>query len=146
MDIEARHRVDIYEANYRKLMALVPTVHEGRSFVIEMNGCSALSVEVLYRFGPTMMLSLSQHCEHPLGHVVADPSMIVAVYSGISSVEARVFQNHLGTRRIYFDDIAVSADISIKRSMNQFLGDWLASLLASRAVLANAGTPLHQRV
>jgi uncharacterized protein YqiB (DUF1249 family) len=70
-------------------------------------------------------------------HVVADPSMVVAVYSGLSSVEAPVFQNYLGTRRIYFDDVSVAADMSIKLSMKQFLGNWLAALLADRAVTAD---------
>jgi uncharacterized protein YqiB (DUF1249 family) len=134
----------MYNANFRKLLALVPRLNEIEFSIIKIPANTALHVEVLYRFGSTVILSLSQYGEHPLGGVVADPSMIVAAYAETATVEALTFQNYLGIRRVYFDGIAGAADISKKSSMNQFLGHWLANLLAEREA-ANIRTNMSFR-
>jgi uncharacterized protein YqiB (DUF1249 family) len=92
-------------------------------------GANPLHVALLYLFGQTVVLNLRQYGDHPLGYTVASPSMIIAVYLDSKSAEALVFQNYVGSRRIFFDDIAVSGG-PIKAEMNQFLGQWLANLLA----------------
>ena len=122
--------MDITQKNYAKLLELIPMLPELKSATsMATRGASPLHIALLYSFGQTSMLSLSQYCEHPQGYTVADPSMIIAVYMDNKSAEALVFQNYLGSRRIYFDDIAVSGG-TIKTEMNQFLGQWLANLLA----------------
>lgn len=60
--------------------------------------------------------------------MVADPSMMIAVSTEIETIEALIFQNYLGVRRIYFDDKSASC-VSVKREMNKFLGCWLDLLL-----------------
>ncbi|MDM5182010.1 DUF1249 domain-containing protein [Massilia sp. DJPM01] len=127
--------MNIYQQNYRKLLALVPMLHEmGIADKNKVPDYGALNVDVLYRFNEVSLISISQYCEHPLGHMVADPSMMIAVSTELETIEALIFQNHLGVRRIYFDDKSESC-VSVKLEMNKFLGCWLDVLLEGGCVV-----------
>jgi uncharacterized protein YqiB (DUF1249 family) len=116
--------MDINQENYAKLLALVPMLPDLKSATaMTTSGETPLHIDLLYTYGKTAMISLCQYCEHPAGYTVADPSMMIAVYMDSETVEALVLQNYLGARRIYFDDISVSG-VSVKHTMNRFLGKW----------------------
>ncbi len=121
-----------FNANFNKLLALVPTLTNINSVDVEIPGCATLYVKVESRFGPTTTLRLSQFSVHPSGQTIADPSLLVAISARDKTAEALVFQNYLGIRRVNSDDATATADESLKSSMNQYLGHWLAHLLAQR--------------
>jgi uncharacterized protein YqiB (DUF1249 family) len=134
--------MDINQKNYARLLQLIPMLSELKSTTsMTTSGATPVYIDLLYSYGKTAMISLSQFCEHPPGYTVADPSMMIAVCMARETVEALVFQNFLGTRCAYIDDISES-DLSIKTTLNQFLGYWLDNLLAegNRVTIAGKNT------
>jgi uncharacterized protein YqiB (DUF1249 family) len=122
--------MDIHQKNYRKLLQLIPTLHEIKSAAtLTAPGTKNLSIDILHRHHKTSIIAISQYSEHPAGHMVADPYMTIAVYSEIQTIEALTFQNYLGQRQTYIDEIMLF-DLEVQAQMNQFLGHWLTSLLA----------------
>jgi uncharacterized protein YqiB (DUF1249 family) len=98
--------VDLNQKNYVRLLTLIPMLHRLKSATsMTTSGATPLHIHLLYSYGKTAMLSICQYCEHPAGYTVADPSMMIAVYSDSETVEALVFQNYLGERCVYFDDL-----------------------------------------
>lgn len=91
--------------------------------VLTTCGASPLHIDLLHSFHKTSILTLSHYCDHPLGYTVADPSVTIAINTASETVQALAFQNFLGIR--------VASDASAKATMNQFLGHWLAGLLAN---------------
>jgi uncharacterized protein YqiB (DUF1249 family) len=124
--------MDICKTNFLKLLALWPTLREMKPTKIDVPRGTPLYVDVLSRRGSTAMLSLSQYCILPSGHVVADPTMIVAVNAGTGTVEALVFQNYLGMRHTHSDQVEKIGDLAVVTPMNQFLGHWLANVNSER--------------
>jgi uncharacterized protein YqiB (DUF1249 family) len=138
--------MDINKKNYARLLTLVPMLPELKSATaMTTSGETPLQIDLLYSYGKTAMISLCQYCEHPAGYTVADPAMMIAVYMDSETVEALVFQNYLGERRIYFDDISVFS-MSVKASMNQFLGNWLDNLLEKGEYLIIGDRTSRERV
>lgn len=124
--------MDINQENYRLLLELVPMLLEPKATTgLITCGASPLHIDLLHSFGKTSILSLSQYCNHPLGYAVADPSMMIAVHTDSETVQALSFQNFLGIR--------MASDVSTKATMNQFLGHWLANLLANGGHVLMAG-------
>lgn len=134
--------MDLNQENYAKLLELIPMLSELKSTTsMTTSGATPLHIDLLYSYGKTTMISLSQYCEHPAGYSVPDPSMMIAVCMASETVAALVFQNFLGTRCAYIDDTPAS-DVSIKATLNQFLGYWLRNLLAEgkRVITAEKNT------
>lgn len=124
--------MDINQKNYQQLLKLVPMLLEQKATtVLTTCGARPLHIDLLHSFGKKSILSLSQYCDHPLGYTVADPSMKIAVHADSETVQALVFQNYLGIR--------IASDVSTIATMNQFLGHWLAYLLASAGHVLTAG-------
>jgi uncharacterized protein YqiB (DUF1249 family) len=134
--------MNLNQENYKRILNLIPMLKELKSATeLTTTGATPLHIDLLYRYGETAMISLCQYCEHPAGYTVPDPSMMIAVCMASETVEALVFQNFLGTRCAYIDDTSAS-DLSIKATLNQFLGYWLDNLLTEgkRVIIAEKNT------
>lgn len=120
--------MDINQRNYQKFLALLPRLLDIKATtVLKTCGASPIYINHIHSSGKKSILSLSQYCDHPLGHMVADPSMTIAIHTDSETVQALAFQNFLGIR--------IASDASAEATMNQFLGHWLAGLLAKTACL-----------
>lgn len=129
--------MDIYQQNYRKLLQLIPTLHEIKTITkFTALGFMDLHIGVLNRHNKKLHLSISQFCEHPLGHMVADPCVTITVCSETETIEALTFQNYLSQRQVYRDDMTLVSP-SVKMEMNLFLGQWLTNLLAEGQTIQN---------
>ena len=80
--------MNVNQANYKKLLKIVPLLKEMTSATTPLasSGATPLHIDLLCCFGKTAMMSLCQY-EHPVGHTVANPSMTIAVYMDSESVE-----------------------------------------------------------
>lgn len=129
--------MDARKVNFLRLLEILPSLREITSTRVEVPGSIPLYVDVISRSGPRATISLSQYCIHPSGHVVADPSMIIAVDAAAGSVETIVFQNFLGVRRAHVVDVEKSSAGVSTEPMNQFLGHWLAQIISDRRIKAS---------
>ena len=68
--------MNLNQANYKKLLKIVPMLKEMTS-----------ATTPLASSGATPLMSLCQYGGHPVGHTVADPSMIIAVHMTREIVE-----------------------------------------------------------
>lgn len=121
--------MDIYQRNYRKLLQLIPMLHEIKSAVkLTAPGFMDLNVDVLQHHHKKTVIALSHYYKHPSGDMIADPDMTIAVYSEAQTIEALTYQDCFGYRRVYSDDMTAFSP-STKKELNSFLGQWLTNLL-----------------
>lgn len=121
--------MDIYHQNYRKLVQLIPTLHEIKSAVkLIAPGFMDLNVNILHCHHKKIVIALSHYYKHPSGDMIADPDMTIAVYSEAQTIEALTYQDCFGYRRVYSDDMTAFSP-STKKELNSFLGQWLTNLL-----------------
>jgi uncharacterized protein YqiB (DUF1249 family) len=87
-----------------------------------------LNLDVLRR-GPTKtIIALSHYYKHPSGDMIADPDMVLAVYSDKAMAEALSYQDSFGYQEVYSQGGAM-VDVRAKRELNQFLMQWLSNLI-----------------
>ncbi|WP_143752484.1 hypothetical protein [Massilia psychrophila] len=83
--------MNVNQENYKKLLKIVPMLKEMTS-----------ATTLLASSGATALMSLCQYGEHPVGHTVAEPSMIIAVYQ--AGAATLVAKRH--ALQILFDAVA----------------------------------------
>ncbi len=118
---------DIHSRIYLKLLKVIPdllTIHEhGKS---KVEGYMNLNLDILYRKPGRVVIALSHYYKQN-GDMIADPDMEVAVYPERQTAEALPYQDCYSYRRVYGKGNAI--DIRAKRSLNQFLNQWLSNLI-----------------
>ena len=119
---------DLHQRIYKKLQSVIPDLQSidehGQSMV---PGCMALNLDVLRR-GPTKtVIALSHYYKHPSGDMIADPDMMLAVYSDRAMAEALSYQDSFCYQEVYSQGGAM-VDVRAKRELNLFLMQWLSNL------------------
>ncbi|OQW86152.1 MAG: hypothetical protein BWK72_18535 [Rhodoferax ferrireducens] len=122
-------RGDLHQRIYKKLQTVIPDLqsidNHGKSVVL---GYMDLNLDVLRR-GPTKtIIALSHYYKHPSGDMIADPDMVLAVYSDRAMAEALSYQDSFGYQEVYSQGGAM-VDVRAKRELNQFLMQWLSNLI-----------------
>ena len=120
---------DLHQRIYKKLQTVIPSLQSidehGKSVV---PGYMDLNLDVLRR-GPTKtVIALSHYYKHPSGDMIADPDMVLAVYSDRAMAEALSYQDSFGYQEVYSQGGAM-VDVRTKRELNQFLMQWLSNLI-----------------
>lgn len=120
---------DLHQRIYKKLQTVIPDLQSieehGKSVV---PGYMDLNLDVLRR-GPTKtVIALSHYFKHPSGDMIADPNMVLAVYSDRAMAEALSYQDSFGYQEVYSQGGAM-VDVRAKRELNQFLMQWLGNLI-----------------
>ena len=114
---------------YQRLHAVIPQLQDiqehGKSVV---PGYMDLNLDVLERGSNRTVIALSHYYRHPSGDMIADPDMVVAVYSEKAMAEALSYQDIFGYREVYSHGGSL-VDVRAKRDQNQFLKTWLANLI-----------------
>jgi len=120
-----RDTVEQYEANYRRLMRLVPDIHnvEG-AIVFDMENKTELRIQVVERCRYTTVITL----DYNIGaddQWFSDPYMKVRVYDDAKVVEVITSQNYSRLKARYaFPNPKMLSQFE-KRQVNRFLGEWL---------------------
>jgi len=121
--------MDIYQKNYRKLLQLIPTLHQIKSYVkLTAPGYMPLNIDIMSTHHKKIVIALSHYYKHPSGDMIADPDMTIAVFVENETIEALTYQDFFGYRKVYDEDFAVFSPTT-KKALNSFLGQWLTNLL-----------------
>ncbi len=119
---------DIHSRIYRKLLKVIPdilTIEESGKSIVK--GYMDFNLDILQRKPDRIIIALSHYYKQN-GDMIADPDMEVAAYPERQTAEALAYQDCYSYRRVYVQDNAI--DIRAKRSLNQFLNQWLTNLIA----------------
>lgn len=121
----------IFKRNYKKLIQLIPGLHSleiGDALKSHAEGYMDLNLDVLNKENDQMIIALSHYYKDLYGDMIADPDMEMRVAYKSEFVEALAYQDSFGYQRISFD--GRQSDLKLKRSLNNFLGQWLENCLA----------------
>jgi uncharacterized protein YqiB (DUF1249 family) len=122
--------MDIYQGNYIKLLKLVPTLHEDKittSFTIPQ--CPDLSVEVIYRHGTRVIISLGEYFTLPYGDVITDIDLTISVHVDAQMVEVLAYHDAFGHRHAYSHESTSMSNHDHSLDLNEILRKWLIKLL-----------------
>jgi uncharacterized protein YqiB (DUF1249 family) len=121
--------MDIYHRNYRKLLQLIPTLHEIQSATkLTAPGYMDLDLDIVERHHKKIVIELGHHFKHHSGDMIPDPDMTITVYSADETVEVLTYQDCFGFRQVYRDDMMAFSP-TLKAELNSFLDQWLTKLL-----------------
>lgn len=120
----------IYRRNFLKLLRLLPDLQDlqtGDYRRLEAEGFMPLSVDVLHRDEPRLLLALAHNFEFN-GDLVPDPDMEIRVDLKARTVAALTYQDLHRFDRVDAGQDRVPLDL--RRSLNDFLSLWLSNLHA----------------
>lgn len=117
----------IYEANYQRLLKLVPDLKSIREYrKLSAEGFMDLSIDILSRDKNRRRVALSHTYKHPSGDLIPDPDMELEVDFDAGTVEALSYQDATVYRVVYPEAGVVAP--KAKKELNQFLTVWLKNL------------------
>ena len=118
---------DIPHKNYRKLTMLLPSLPRIPEYSKStVSGYMDLHLDCMEKDGGVHKIALSHYYKHPSGDMIPDPDMTMLVDTVGQTVEALTYQD------IYrYDEVIVDgeADQSIRKSLNNFLSQWLLNCI-----------------
>ena len=122
--------MDIYHANYRKLLKLIPALCETeRDAKFVVPNCPDLNVDVIYRRDGKLLISLSEYFTLPFGDDVADIDLTITVHANAKFAEVLAYRDAFGHRHAYSDETTRMANHTPSLDLNQILKKWLNDLL-----------------
>jgi uncharacterized protein YqiB (DUF1249 family) len=134
--LDLRARMAVCDANYLRLLKLVPEFRAGLQRTILLPavreqelGMHRLDVQVLEHFRYTTTLRLSLVVEESIPYWFQEPRLIVRLYHDAGTAEVVSYQDHVGFKAIYGDDDAPRFNWDEKNQINLFLADWLTLCL-----------------
>ena len=118
---------DIPHKNYRKLSVLLPSLPTiPEYFKSLVPGFMDLHLDYLEKNGGVYKIALSHYYKHPSGDMIPDPDMTMLVDTVGQTVEALTCQDIYRYDEVFVD---VEADQSIRKSLNNFLSQWLQNCI-----------------
>lgn len=118
---------DIPHKNYRKLSVLLPSlprIPEYSKSIVP--GFMDLNLDCLEKNGRVYKIALSHYYKHPSGDMIPDPDMTMQVDTAAQTVEALTYQDIYRYDEVYIDG---ESDQSVRRSLNNFLSQWLQNCI-----------------
>ena len=115
--------IDISKRNYRKLSVLLPSLPRIPEYSKStVPGLMDLHLDNLEKNGRVYKIALSHYYKHPSGDMIPDPDMTMLVDTVGQTVEALTYQDIYRYDQVCIDDVI---DQSIRKSLNDFLSQWL---------------------
>lgn len=130
LDLSAR--MAVCDANYLRLLKLVPEFREGLQRTILLPAvrdhelsAHRLDVQVLEHFRYTTTLRLALIVEETTPYWFQEPRLIVRLYHDAGTAEVVSYQDQVGFKAVYGEDDAPRFNWDEKSQINLFLADWL---------------------
>lgn len=122
--------IDVYDQIYEQLLELIPGLTElkpGDYRKSMVKGFMDLHLDILERTDKELRIALAHNYEQN-GDLVPDPDMEIRVYliPGWKKAEALTYQDRYRFDMVYPEPHLVSP--KIKKSLNDFLAQWLTNL------------------
>lgn len=122
--------MDLYQGNYRKLLQLLPGLHD-------MNGPAKLTalghtdvnIDVIEVHKHRLVLRMSHHLERLHGAAIPDPDMTIEVYLMAETVGVLTYCDCFGSRKVFCPELMAFSPLA-KAELNNFLEQWLTKLIA----------------
>lgn len=119
-----------YEANFERLMWLIPDLHDMEGPVRSAGSDTMeLQLDILERGKYTATIALTHHFHTP-GGLVSDPYMRIRLYTDAMVAEVLSYQGHERLQLFQPYPILSSANLREKYQINRFLGEWLDYCIA----------------
>lgn len=122
--------MDLYQENYRKLLQLLPGLHDMNGPVKLMAlGHADVNIDVIERHKYRLVLRMSHYLERLHGPAIPDPDMTVEVFLGPETVGALTYSDCFGSRKVFCSELMAFSPLA-KADLNHFLGQWLTKMIA----------------
>ncbi|WP_195764028.1 DUF1249 domain-containing protein [Pseudoduganella rivuli] len=122
--------MDLYQKNYRKLLQLLPDLHDmsGPAKLAAL-GHTDVHVDVIERHPHRLVLRMSHYLQRLHGAAIPDPDMTVEVYLLAESVGVLTYSDCFGSRKVFCPELMAFSPLA-KAELNNFLEQWLTKLIA----------------
>ncbi len=130
----------LIQRNYQRLLRLSPDLWQldvGETLKSHVDGHMSLNVDVLSKKSQRLIIALSHYYQHPCGDMIPDPDMQLYVDGQVGFVEALTYQDSLIYNTVVSAD-KKRRDQTLRRSLNNFLSQWLKNCLAQGHQLTQA--------
>ncbi len=122
--------INLYEANYKRLLRLVPFVRESEGVtLLEIGELPEMKLEVVEHCRYTTVVALTCHLSSAQAWMT-DPNMKIRLYHDAKVAEVIACQNHCRFEARYPYPNRKMFSRHEKRQVNVFLGEWLEHCLA----------------
>ena len=94
--------MDLYQANYRTLLQLLPCLHEmsGPAKLTAL-GQSDINIDVIERHKHRLVLRMSHYLQRLHGSAIPDPDMTIEVFPLAETVGALTYIDCFGSRKVF---------------------------------------------
>ncbi|NVM78169.1 uncharacterized protein YqiB (DUF1249 family) [Duganella sp. SG902] len=122
--------MDRYQENYRKLLQLLPGLHDMNGPVkLTALGHNDVNIDVIERNKHRLVLRMSHYLERLHGSAIPDPDMTVEVFLAAETVGALTYTDCFGSRRVFCPEMMAFSPMA-KSELNNFLDQWLTKMIA----------------
>ncbi|UTY57393.1 DUF1249 domain-containing protein [Massilia sp. erpn] len=121
--------MDLYKENYRKLLQLLPVLHDinGPARLTAL-GYSDVNIDVIERHKHRLVLRMSHYLERLHGSAIPDPDMTVEVFLAAETVGALTYTDCFGSRKVFCPELMAFSPL-VKAELNSFLSQWLTKMI-----------------
>lgn len=122
--------MDLYQENYRKLLQLLPGLHDmnGPAKLTAL-GHSDVNIDVIERHKHRLVLRMSHYLERLHGAAIPDPDLIFEVYLMAETVGVLTYTDCFGSRKVFCPELMAFSPLA-KAELNHFLDQWLTKMIA----------------
>ena len=122
--------MDQYQSNYKKLLQLIPSLHEMTSPAkLSAIGQTDVHVDVIERHPHRLVLRMSHYLKRLHGAAIPDPDMTVEVYMLAETVGVLTYLDCFGSRKVFCPELMAFSPLA-KAELNHFLEQWLSKMIA----------------
>ncbi|MFS2139158.1 DUF1249 domain-containing protein [Duganella sp. Dugasp56] len=122
--------MDLYQQNYRKLLQLLPDLHDMKGPAkLTALGHNDVNIDVIERHKRRLVLRMSHYLERLHGAAIPDPDMTIEVYLMAETVGVLTYTDCFGSRKVFCPELMAFSPLA-KAELNHFLDQWLTKMIA----------------
>ena len=117
--------MDLYHQNYRKLLQLLPDLHDmSAPAKLAALGHTDVHVDVIERHPHRLVLRMSHYLQRLHGAAIPDPDMTVEVYLLAETVGVLTYSDCFGSRKVFCPELMAFSPLA-KAERKRLLSDVL---------------------
>lgn len=121
--------MNLYEENYRKLLQLLPGLHDMRGPAkLTVHGHNDVNIDVIEWHKHRLVLRMSHFIQRAYGSAIPDPDMTLEVYLLAETVGVLTYCDCFGSRKVFCPELMAFSPLA-KAELNNFLDQWLTKMI-----------------